>query len=158
MIRATQARKLIFAFLAFSVFGAQLALAADITVAPPAAGGFVVKDSGGTLDRVRVQESGAVSAPGLPGATAVGSSLCFDSATGQLGPCSMGASQALSKSMTLAPPGFTSLASWHVPAGDAVGGYIDYTIVATDGGTQIVTEHGRIQFDATAKQSLARSM
>jgi hypothetical protein len=42
------------------------------------------------------------------------------------------------------------LASWPVAAGDAAGGIIDYTIVATDGGSQIATEHGTMQYNATA--------
>ena len=39
------------------------ALAADITVTPPAGGGFVVK--GGTQERLRVQGTGEVYIPGL---------------------------------------------------------------------------------------------
>lgn len=66
------------------------AYAADVTVKPPAGSGFVIKDSGGTLDRFRVQESGAVLAPSLSSATARNSALCFDNATGQLGPCAAG--------------------------------------------------------------------
>jgi hypothetical protein len=149
MICKNQTRKFVPAVLAISLLGAQAAHAVDVAVAPPAAGGFVVQNAGGTLDRFRVQESGTVLAPGLSGATPVGSALCFDSGTGQLGPCLAGAPVTLSKSMTLSAPGFTSLASWAVAAGDAAGGYIDYTIVATDGGAQLATEHGRIQFDAT---------
>jgi len=54
------------------------------------------------------------------------------------------------KSMTLSAPGFTSLASFAIAPGDAAGGLIEYTIVATDGGSQLVTERGTILFDATA--------
>jgi hypothetical protein len=50
--------------------------------------------------------------------------------------------------MTLSSPGFTSLVSWPIAAGDAVGGYIAYTIVATDGGSQIATETGTIIYNA----------
>lgn len=68
-----------------------MAFAADITNRPPSGGGFVVKDSTGLVDRLRVQESGAVTIPGLPGATAVNTVTCFDSASGRLGPCTSGA-------------------------------------------------------------------
>jgi hypothetical protein len=54
------------------------------------------------------------------------------------------------KTMTLAAPGFTSLASFAIAPGDAAGGLIEYTIVATDGGTQLATERGTILFNATA--------
>jgi hypothetical protein len=55
-----------------------------------------------------------------------------------------------SKSMTLSAPGFTSLASFTVAPGDAAGGLVEYTIVATDGGSQLATERGTILFNATA--------
>jgi hypothetical protein len=52
--------------------------------------------------------------------------------------------------MTLSAPGFVSLMSIALAAGDAAGGRITYTIVATDGGSQIATETGVIKFNATA--------
>lgn len=62
--------------------------AADVTITPPAASGFVVKNAAGTLDRMRVQESGAVSFPDLTNAASADTTLCFVAATGRLGPCS----------------------------------------------------------------------
>ena len=55
-----------------------------------------------------------------------------------------------SKELTLAAPGFVSLFSIHLGPGQAAGGIVRYTIVATDGGSQIATEHGTIQWNATA--------
>jgi hypothetical protein len=79
------------ALLAVSFVGGLSAQAADITVAPPAASGFVVKDATGAQDRFRVQESsGAVLAPSLSSAAPVNTVLCFDTGTGQLGPCATG--------------------------------------------------------------------
>lgn len=60
--------------------------AADVTVRPPAGGGFAVKDASGAQTRFRVDEGGAVSAPGLPSAAAVPNVLCYGAA-GVLGPC-----------------------------------------------------------------------
>jgi hypothetical protein len=54
------------------------------------------------------------------------------------------------KQMTLASPGFTSLASFRVLGTDVAGGRIHYTVVATDGGSHIATEQGVIQYLATA--------
>lgn len=73
-----------FALLATSIFSR----AADVTVAPPVGGGFVVKNAAGTQDRMRVQETGAVSFPQLTNAASADTTLCFDAATGRLGPCS----------------------------------------------------------------------
>lgn len=69
---------------------APTAFAADITATPPAGGGFVVKDSTGTTDRFRVQESGTVTIPGLPGAASANTATCFNNLSGQLGPCAAG--------------------------------------------------------------------
>ena len=65
--------------------------------------------------------------------------------------------------MTLTSPGFTSLVSFAIlgngatnptlaspTAPAATGGLIHSMIVATDGGSQIASEHGTIQYDATA--------
>jgi hypothetical protein len=62
--------------------------AADVTITPPAGSGFVVKNAAGTLDRMRVQETGAVSFPDLTNAASADTTLCFVAATGRLGPCS----------------------------------------------------------------------
>ncbi|KRD26903.1 hypothetical protein ASE39_00900 [Acidovorax sp. Root267] len=67
-----------------------VALAADISATVPSGGGFVIKNSTGTQERFRVQDSGEVLAPGLSGATPNTSLTCFDSPTGRLGPCAAG--------------------------------------------------------------------
>lgn len=67
-----------------------LALAADISATVPSGGGFVIKNSTGTQERFRVQDSGEVRAPGLSGATPNTNLTCFDGPTGRLGPCAGG--------------------------------------------------------------------
>ncbi len=57
---------------------------------------------------------------------------------------------ARAKGLTLAAPGFTSLASFAVPAGGIAGGRIHFTVRATDGGSQIATQTGTISYVATA--------
>jgi hypothetical protein len=52
--------------------------------------------------------------------------------------------------MTLTSPGFVSLFSIHLGPGQTAGGIVRYTITATDGGNQLASEHGTIQWDATA--------
>ncbi|HZR28554.1 MAG TPA: hypothetical protein VFA71_07220 [Terriglobales bacterium] len=54
------------------------------------------------------------------------------------------------KAMTLASPGFTSLMSIQLLGTHTAGGRIHYVIRATDGGSQIATESGVIQYLATA--------
>lgn len=54
------------------------------------------------------------------------------------------------KQLTLSAPGFTSLMSIHLVGTHTAGGRIFYTVRATDGGSQIATEEGVIQFLATA--------
>src|SRR5581483_9889106 len=54
------------------------------------------------------------------------------------------------KQLTLSSPGFTSLMSIHLTGTHTAGGRIYYTIRATDGGSQIATEEGIIQYLATA--------
>jgi hypothetical protein len=53
------------------------------------------------------------------------------------------------KEMTLASPGFVSLFSIELSGTQTAGGLVRYTIRATDGGSQIATEHGTIQWLAT---------
>ena len=65
-------------------------IAADITVTPPSGSGFVVKDNTGVTDRLRVQESGTVTIPGLPTGATSNTMTCFDNASGRLGPCAPG--------------------------------------------------------------------
>lgn len=54
------------------------------------------------------------------------------------------------ESLTLASPGFTSLFSVHLAGLATAGGSVTYTVTADDGGSQIATEHGTIQWLATA--------
>lgn len=54
------------------------------------------------------------------------------------------------KDLTLAAPGFTSLMSIKLVGTQTAGGRIFYTVRATDGGSQIATEEGVIQWLATA--------
>lgn len=56
----------------------------------------------------------------------------------------------LRKDLTLNSPGFTSLMSIHLTGTNTAGGRIYYMVRATDGGSQIATEEGMIQFQATA--------
>ena len=52
--------------------------------------------------------------------------------------------------MTLVSPGFASVMSIHLTGTHTAGGRIFYHIRATDGGSQIATETGVIQYTATA--------
>ncbi|MBR0346657.1 MAG: hypothetical protein IJI03_15510, partial [Rudaea sp.] len=63
------------------------ASAQDVTVTPPSGGGFVVKDSSGNAIRLRVDASGNLILPGLGASTQQGALVCFNTATGTLGPC-----------------------------------------------------------------------
>lgn len=87
---------------------------------------------------VTIGATGVAGPPGPPGPQGI------------QGPAGAGAAPLLTKNLTLGAPGFVSLASWAVSATDAVGGYIDWTLYADDGGSQKVTETGRIIFNATA--------
>lgn len=90
MSRKIQKQPLILSLLAIFSANVPAALAADVTIAPPAASGFVVKNAAGTVDRFRVQESGGVTVPGLTGAAQGNAVLCFDNLNGALGPCGPG--------------------------------------------------------------------
>jgi hypothetical protein len=54
------------------------------------------------------------------------------------------------KDLTLAAAGFASLFSVHLTGTQTAGGTVDYTVTATDGGSQVATEHGTMQWLATA--------
>jgi hypothetical protein len=54
------------------------------------------------------------------------------------------------KQLTLSAPGFTSLMSIQLTGTHTAGGRIHYVVRATDGGSQIATESGVIQYLATA--------
>jgi hypothetical protein len=154
--------------------GAVLAQAADVQVNAPPGGNVVFKDSSGATTLLQVQGTGPVTVPSLPTSPTYTTGVCFNGAgvlgqcatlvgppgpagpqgipgpAGPAGPAGTGTGLLVGpKAMTLSAPGITSLASWPVPLGDAAGGYIAYTIVATDGGSQIVTETGTILYNAT---------
>ena len=92
--------------------------AADVVIQPAAGSGFVVKDAGGANERLRVQESGAVSLPGIPAAPAQSQGLCM-SAGGQLGPCSGGdggaSTYTASTGLTLAGSAFSVAPTYRLP-------------------------------------------
>lgn len=75
---------------AFAITQAEVIFAAgDITNIPSSGGSFIVKDSTGVTDRLKVTEGGVVTIPSLPTGTTANSLTCFDSA-GRLGPCASG--------------------------------------------------------------------
>lgn len=81
--------------------------AADVTVQPTSGSGFVVTDASGTSERLRVQETGAVSLPAIMAAPAQTQGVCTGP-TGQLGPCSgTGSGGTYSASTGLAQTGTT---------------------------------------------------
>jgi hypothetical protein len=90
-------------------------------------------------------ESGATGSTGDLGPTGA---MGLPGPTGPAGPT---AANTISgdKELTHAAPGFTSLFSIHIPPGGAAGGRVYFTLEATDGGSQIATEEGVIQWDAT---------
>ena len=63
--------------------------AGDIVNIPPSGGSFIVKDSTGVTDRLKVTEGGVITVPTLPTGAASNNLTCFDS-TGRLGPCASG--------------------------------------------------------------------
>jgi len=76
------------------------ALAADVVVTPSAGSNFVVKNSAGSADRLRVNEAGAVAMPAVPSAAVQSIALCAD-AVGVLGPCAANAGFSLPYSATV---------------------------------------------------------
>lgn len=59
----------------------------DVTISPPAGGGFSVTDSSGNVVRLRVDENGQVLIPSLPAALQQQSFVCFNTISGTLGTC-----------------------------------------------------------------------
>ena len=62
----------------------------DVVVRPPAGGGFSVQDNPGAHVRLRVDEGGAVYVPGLVTGSTQTEPTCFNTTSGQLGPCASG--------------------------------------------------------------------
>ncbi len=102
------------------VWASLSAHATDVTVQPSVGSGFVVKDASGTNERLRVQESGAVSLPGVPAASAQSQGLCIG-ASGQLGPCSggTGASYTAATGLALTGTTFSVAPTYRLPQGCA---------------------------------------
>jgi len=93
--------------------------AADVTVVPPAGGGFAVRDAADSANRLRVTESGAVLVPALGSATPQGTAACFDAGSGQLGPCSAGGAGATGATGATGVTGAAGPAGAIGPAGPA---------------------------------------
>ncbi len=113
-----------------------------LRVVDPGAGG-TCKASETSLDWSQTGPQGPPGADGAQGPPGA------DGAQGPPGPGSTNVLQS-DKDLTLSSPGFTSLISVHLTGTQIAGGRIFYTIRATDGGSQIATEEGVIQWLATA--------
>ena len=64
--------------------------AQDVSVIPPTGGGFVVKDSSGSGMHFQVDANGNVIVPNLGAAAQQGTLVCFNTGSGQFGPCVAG--------------------------------------------------------------------
>ena len=91
--RRFRRRPLAIALAAVMVMSSQRLLAADVEIRTPAGGGFAVRDNGGTLLRLLVDSSGAMTIPFLVTAAMQPSAVCFETATGLLGQCAPGGVQ-----------------------------------------------------------------
>ena len=100
---------------AFS-FAAPSARATDVVVQPSAGSGFVVKDASGASERLRVQETGVVSLPGVVAAPAQSQGLCMGT-SGQLGPCGSGTggTYAAGTGLTLSGTTFSVAPTYQLP-------------------------------------------
>ena len=92
------------------------ACAADVTVTPAAGSGLVVKDAAGVNERLRVQESGAITLPGVPGAAAQSTGVCISSA-GLLGPCGGGTTYTAATGLALTGTAFSVAPTYQLPQG-----------------------------------------
>lgn len=119
----------------------------DLTVVSGAAAAGSTDQRGGDLivtagsgtglaggGNIRVQTAGADSLSGTTSNTSVDRRIIV----------------AKAKHLTLGAPGFASLMSIHLTGTNTAGGRIHYMVRATDGGSQIATEEGVIQYLATA--------
>lgn len=79
-------KKLILIPFAVTLLATISANAADVTIAPPAGGGFAVKSNDASSVRFKVNEAGQIYIPTLP-ATMAGKLLCWDQVTGLLQIC-----------------------------------------------------------------------
>jgi hypothetical protein len=102
-------------------------------------GGDLILASGngtglGASGNSRIQTAGSAGASGTTGDTLIDRQIIVGKA----------------KALTLSSPGFSSLFSIHLVGTNTAGGRVRYMIRATDGGSQIATESGVIQYLATA--------
>ena len=89
---------------------------------------------------------------GLPGPSGAAGPAGVEGPIGPIGPAGPSNATIVSgdKELTHSAPGFTSLLSVHLSGTHVAGGRIYYTVEATDGGSQVATEEGVIQWLATA--------
>jgi hypothetical protein len=108
------------AAIAMTLIASAAARAADVTVQPAAGSGFVVKDATGANERLRVQETGAITLPGMSAATTQATALCFGT-NGQLGPCASTGGDASSYTagtgLSLANMAFSIAPTYQLPQG-----------------------------------------
>ena len=125
-----------------------VARAADVTVQPAAGAGFVVTDNTGASQRFKVLESGPVFLGGLVGSPPTEKqALCYDTTTGQVGPCPAAKNLAFCVPNALASPRFvdnmdgtltdmTTCLMWEMKTG-TVGSFVDCSTPPTcQGGSQ----------------------
>lgn len=155
--RFCRRRHSLFLALAGALAAPFAAYAADVVVQPAAGSGFVVKDSSGANERLRVQETGAISLPALPAAPAQPQGLCM-SASGQLGPCSggTGSSYTAATGLSLAGTTFSVAPTYRLPQGCAANQFAQW-----DGTTWICgtasgnlpsgTENYTLRYDSSNK-------
>jgi len=132
--------------------------AVDVTVQPAAGSGFVVKDAAGARESLRVQESGAVSLPGIPAAPTQAQGVCI-SAAGQLGPCSgagNGVTYAAGTGLALADTTFSVAPAYRLPQACAINQFAQWSGSAwacgnVGGGTALPagTVNQTVRYDAS---------
>ncbi|MDR2335603.1 MAG: hypothetical protein LBE61_19225 [Burkholderiaceae bacterium] len=92
------------AFALASLFLLPAAHAADVVIQPSSGSGLVVKDSSGGTERLRVQEDGKISMPGVGGMPQQTTPMCIDVVLGFIGPCPVTSGFALPYSATVSSP------------------------------------------------------
>ena len=85
-VRMPQRRRVAIAISLLFAGALGAAYAADVQINTPPGGNFVVKDNAGATTRLKVDGSGPVTVPNLPGAPTYPTGVCFDS-SGVLGKC-----------------------------------------------------------------------
>jgi len=132
-----------------------VAFAADVSVQPASGSGFVVKDASGANERLRVQENGAITLPGIAGAAAQVQPLCVGSA-GLLGLCGgsgSGGSYSAGTGLSLAGGAFSIAPTFQLPQTCAVNQLAQWSgtawgcAVATAGGLPAGTANQTLRYD-----------